>query len=282
MDQPLPDFDKLWDYGDPGATERKFGELLPAAERSGDRSYHAQLLSQIARTQGLQDRFDDALATLHAARAIARDDMTLARVRIALEHGRVLNSGGEPAAAMPKFAEAQRLAEQHGYARFAVDAVHMLAIAAPTPREQIDWNLRGIEMVAKDPSQQRWLGPLYNNLGEAYAKAGEFVKALEAFRKLGNDEYALKDQSRMLRAMGNPAAAMAVIEPVVTKRKEPDGWLSEEYAECLLALGRADEATPHFRTAYELLKSDKWVLRHEPAKLEKLRRLGGVEQQQQP
>ena len=38
----------------------------------------------------------------------------------------------------------------------------MLAIAAPTPKEQIEWNLRGIEMVEQDPSQKRWLAALHN------------------------------------------------------------------------------------------------------------------------
>src|SRR3954463_14412105 len=32
----LPDFDKLWDYQHPAETEKKFAELLPAAEKSGD------------------------------------------------------------------------------------------------------------------------------------------------------------------------------------------------------------------------------------------------------
>src|SRR5258706_6567558 len=31
-----PDFDKLWDYSQPEATEKKFAEILPVAEKSGD------------------------------------------------------------------------------------------------------------------------------------------------------------------------------------------------------------------------------------------------------
>ena len=46
------DFDAAWDYGDPAASEQRFRELLPRAEQDGDRSYHAQLLTQIARAQG--------------------------------------------------------------------------------------------------------------------------------------------------------------------------------------------------------------------------------------
>src|SRR3954463_3328733 len=33
------DFDKLWDYNTPAATETKFVELLPTAEKAGDSAY---------------------------------------------------------------------------------------------------------------------------------------------------------------------------------------------------------------------------------------------------
>src|SRR3954466_12230924 len=70
----LPDFDKLWDYQHPAETETKFVELLPAAEKSRDVSYLAQLLTQLARAQGLQEKFDEAIKTLNRAVAITRDD----------------------------------------------------------------------------------------------------------------------------------------------------------------------------------------------------------------
>jgi tetratricopeptide (TPR) repeat protein len=279
----LPDFDKMWDYNDAAATEAKFRELLPAAEKSADRSHHAQLLTQIARTQGLQDRFDDAHATLDSVEKMLTDDLKLARVRYLLERGRVFNSSGQPAKAMSLFEQSWKLAEAEKFPRYAIDAAHMLAIAAPTPKAQVEWNLRGIAMVEKDPSQKGWLHALYNNLGESYAKAGEYAKALDAFEKLAtindNDMYTLKDQARMLRLLGRVDRATAIIRPIherLEKAGKPDGWISEEHAECLLAAGRADEATPHFKVAHQLLKADAWVLKHDPAKLERLRRLAGT------
>ena len=270
----LPDFDKLWNYADPEATEARFREILPLAESSGDVAYLAQLLTQIARAQGLRDRFEEALATLDRANAITRDDMWLPQIRELLERGRVFNSWGKPEIAMRSFEAAWKLAELHHYPRYAVDAVHMLAIAAATPSEQIEWGLRGLAIVEKDPSQKRWLPALYNNLGESYAKAGMYREALEAFRQLGDDEYAIKDQSRMLRAMGQPAKALAIIEPLATNREKADGWISEEFAECLVVCGRADEATPHFAVAYELLSADPWVQRNDPQKLQRLKQMG--------
>ena len=88
--------------------------------------------------------------------------------------------------------------------------------------------------------------------------------------------YTLKDQSRMLRALGRFEEALAIIEPIARRLEadhKRDGWISEEYAECLLLAGRADEARSHFAVAHELLKSNPWVLKHESLKLERLRRM---------
>jgi hypothetical protein len=56
---------------------------------------------------------------------------------------------------------------------------------------------------------------------------------------------------------------------------EPDGWIAKELAECYLAVGKDAEAKPLFSRAYDALKNDPWVLKNEPAKLERLERLAG-------
>src|SRR5688500_12060392 len=79
MNAALPDFDALWDYDDPEATEQQFRTLLPRAEQSDDRSYHVQLLTQIARAEGLQRKFAEAHATLASAQAQLAADLAPAR-----------------------------------------------------------------------------------------------------------------------------------------------------------------------------------------------------------
>src|SRR5437762_2846093 len=97
------DFDKLWDYAHPTETEKKFRELLAAAEKSGDRSYHAQLLTQIARTYSLRGKFAEAHVTLDQAEKMLTDDMKVARVRYSLERGRTSRSAGKSEDALPLF-----------------------------------------------------------------------------------------------------------------------------------------------------------------------------------
>src|SRR5438445_12596971 len=60
----LPDFDSLWDYDHPNVSERRFRELLLVALDSRDFPYLTQLLTQIARAEGLQRKFQDAHETL--------------------------------------------------------------------------------------------------------------------------------------------------------------------------------------------------------------------------
>jgi tetratricopeptide (TPR) repeat protein len=276
----LPDFDKLWDYAHPDETERKFRAILPQAREANDPSYLAQLLTQIARTQGLQQRFYDAHRTLDEVEAMLTDDLKLARVRYWLEQGRVFNSSGDRVRAMARFAQACLLAQNENFSRYAIDAMHMLAIAESDPAKQVELNLHGIAMVEKDPSQRGWLWSLYNNIAESYATLKDYQSALDYTRKLIEfqkergepDIYTLKDEARFLRHMGHPDQSLAIIEPLV-QRQPDDGWLEEELAESLHALGRHSEAHPHFVKAYELLSKDPWCIKNEQTKLERLKNL---------
>lgn len=53
-----------------------------------------------------------------------------------------------------------------------------------------------------------------------------------------------------------------------------DGYVFEEIGECLLALGRADEAKSHFVLAYDELRKDEYLAEREPERLKRLKELG--------
>jgi hypothetical protein len=69
---PLEQLDDLWDFDDPAASEERFRSLLPRARAEARGAVLGELLSQLARAQGLQRRFDDAEATLREAGAARR------------------------------------------------------------------------------------------------------------------------------------------------------------------------------------------------------------------
>ena len=291
----LPDFDRLWDYDHPDSTEAAFRALLPRARASGNKDYLVQLLSQIARTQGLQMKFDDANKTLEEAQALLTPDLRVARVRVLLERGRVWNSSKHADLAIPLFTAAWDLAREAGALGipgadgYAVDAAHMLAYAQPGDLS-LQWNETAIAYAehSQDPKAKKWLGSLYNNQGWDYHGKGEFEKALEIFQKALDARKAEGDPgkirtaewcvARTLRSLGRNEDALEIQKRLLAEAQaagRPDGYIFEEMGECLLALHRPAEAQPYFSVAYDMLSKDPWMKRDEPDRLERLRKLAG-------
>lgn len=279
----MADFDMLWDYSEPAVTERRFRELLPEAEAAGDPGYHAELLTQIARTLGLQGRFAEAHAMLDQVESMLTYSLTVARIRYLLERGRAFRSGKQVDQAIPLFQQAWELGQAAGEDDYAVDAAHMLGIALPTMEEQLAWNHRALELAEQSPKARRWLGSLYNNMGWTYADAGQYEQALDLFERgvqfrekqgqAGPLRIARWSAGKMLRLLGRADEALSVQQELY-ELPEPDGFVVEELAECLLALGRGAEARPLFARAYELLAQISWLSESEPERLQRLQSLG--------
>jgi len=287
----LPPFDSLWNYDDPSGTEMRFRELLPKARASSDHAYTAELLTQIARAQGLQQKFSEADATLDEVDAMLTPEMKTAKVRSRLERGRVLNSSRKSEASLPVFRDALQLAQESGLEYYAVDAAHMLGIAAKG-KESLNWNEEAIRLAeaAKDLKTRRWLGPLYNNTGWTYFDMGQYSEALKLFerdiefRKQGgkNVEIGIARWSaaKMYRHLGRVEESLKLQTELLSdpdrQNNDAEGYTREEIAECLLLLKRPDEAAPHFARAWELLHNDPWLSRDEPDRLARLKKLSGV------
>jgi tetratricopeptide (TPR) repeat protein len=289
----LPDFDALWDYNDPAGTEVKFRELLPEARESQDESYYAQLLTQIARTEGLQRKFDDAHRTLDTVETMLTDEMTVAKIRYLLERGRVYNSSGQPDSSKPLFLEAWELGVDHKQDFYAVDAAHMLAIVEP-PEKQLEWSEKAMRVAeeSKDERARNWLGSLYNNTGWTYHDLGQYDKALEMFekglkfREEKNDEEGMRIAkwtiARTYRSLGKIEEALQIQRELEKEFEEKGiehtGYVFEEIAECLLLLENKEEAKRYFGLAYDLLSKNPWLKANEPKRLQRLKELGEVKE----
>src|SRR5207247_681442 len=108
----LPDLDTLWDYQNPAETERRFLEVLPQAQASGDAPYYLELMTQLARTQGLQRQFKNAHATLDYVEQRLEDQPPRVVIRYLLERGRTFNSSKQRDDSRPYFLEAWRIASE--------------------------------------------------------------------------------------------------------------------------------------------------------------------------
>lgn len=173
------DFDALWDYQHPEQTEAVFRQLLQEAEHTHDRSYHLQLLTQIARTQALQRQFAGAHYTLDRVKDQLSPELAVPTIRYLLERGRVFNSSGHPREAPTWFHQAWELARvREEAAFFAVDAAHMLALAASSFEEKTTWNQTALDAALTSPDEQArgWCGSLYNNLCWTYHDQGAYQR----------------------------------------------------------------------------------------------------------
>ncbi len=280
------DFDKLWNYEDPAATEAKFRELLPAAEKGKDKSYYIELLTQLARTQSLQMKFDKAHELLDKAMKMITAEHIVPRIRFMLERGRTYNSSKEYEKARELFHAAYLQAEKYGEDNLAIDAVHMLGIV-DKGEDSLKWNNLAIEMAERtmDEKAKRWLGSLYNNTGWTYHDMEEYDKALSLFernvtwhteRKSGIQLYIAKwSVARCLRSLGRVEEALKMQMGFRDSENEKmaceDGYNNQEIGECLLALGRVEESKPYFREAYKLLSNDAWIAANEKEILEDLK-----------
>ncbi|HVJ14690.1 MAG TPA: hypothetical protein VM686_04590, partial [Polyangiaceae bacterium] len=95
----LPDFDAQWNFGNPAASEQTFRSIL-AEQMAAPLDYRLALRTQIARTLGLQRKFDEAHALLdEVERELSNGGV--ARIRYLLERGRVLNSSSRALEARP-------------------------------------------------------------------------------------------------------------------------------------------------------------------------------------
>jgi tetratricopeptide (TPR) repeat protein len=272
--------DGLWDFDDPVASEQRFRQL--SGDAVAGSCVAAELTTQLARSLGLQGRFDDAAALLDEVASAGPALPPVVRVRLALERGRVLNSSGDPAAATEQFREALILAEGIGDDFLAVDAAHMLAIA---DRDRADeWTELALRAVTRsaDPRTQRWAGSLNNNAGWARHDDGDFAAALDHFEaaRIAYAEHGTVEQVRVANwAVGRALRSLARFDDALRIQLRlsagpADGYVEEELAELLLATGRPDEAARHARTAAELLGADAWFAEYEPGRLDRLRRLG--------
>lgn len=282
--------DAAWNYDKPAESEARFRSET-ARHAAGSREA-LEAATQVARAQGLQRQFAAAdrtldevarqLPALQPAPAQAR-----VRTRFLLERGRVRNSSGEPAAAVPFFKEALVVARDDALPDadfYRVDALHMLGIAAPKDA-RLAWNLKAATaaQASADPRARGWAASLENNIGWTYFEAGDAHEALlhwqralalrEAAGKPGPIRFARWTVARGYRAVGRLDDAQGIQRSLATeteKAGEPDGYVYEELAEIETARGHAQEAAAWAAKAHALLQADADFAASEPARLARL------------
>ena len=281
--------DRWWNFDHPAESEALFrielGGLPPGSAAA------IELRTQIARAQGLQRSFDAAHDTLDQVEKALPGQPPRVAMRYLLERGRVFNSSGQAIKAVPLFREALERSREASEDLLAIDAAHMLGIAAP-PADRLKWNLEALAMTERtsDARSKRWLASLYNNIGWTYHERGDYATALQYFQKAlpawqargGINEVRIAKWTiaRALRSLGRLDEAWAIQRALLAEREAataPSGYVYEELAEIELARDNETAAKPWFAKAYRALSADPWLRANESARLERLRQRGGVQ-----
>lgn len=208
----------VWDVANASEAEyrfKKLAEKIASADSDTEstniekttiafvkRMEKAQVLTQLARSVGLQDRFEEAYSLLDQAEAIwdkfknqpqendTNHSISVLFVRINIEKGRIHNSSGQPQQAIPFFRtacyEAQKYPKDPVLRYLLIDALHMLAIAAPSVTDKSKYADLGIKIAENENSDQRvknWLGPLLNNAAWDAVDNGRFEDAISLFQR---------------------------------------------------------------------------------------------------
>jgi tetratricopeptide (TPR) repeat protein len=293
MSQTAPDFserlDQLWDYNKPAESQQRF--VAEKAKHPAGSREALETATQIARTQGLQRKFAEADATLDAVAPALDKVPARVRVRYSLERGRTRNSSGDKTVALSLFKEALAQSDGDklpGAAFYRVDALHMLAIAAP-PAQQLEWNRKALAAAdaSSDLRARGWMASLSNNIGWTYFDAGDAATALTYWKKAlplreaqGNPDnirIAKWTIARGYRAIGKLDDAEKIqlaLAGETEKAGEPDGYIYEELAEIAVARDDMAAAAPWAAKAYALLKGDDDLKANDAARLSRLEALG--------
>jgi tetratricopeptide (TPR) repeat protein len=237
--------DELWDFADPVASERRFAG---AREAEPDAARRAELLTQQARAVGLQGRFETAAELLDGVEILS----DAIQVRVLLERGRVHNSSGRPADAVPLFAEASDLALHCGLTFLAIDALHMSAIADPAAADTSCQRALALVGATDDRRTRRWAVSLHNNLGWTLHEAQRYDEALDEFESahvaamdVGTPEQEFVARwaiARCLRSLGRHEEALDIQQRLAIEDPN-DTYVTDEITALRAALLEEDGPT---------------------------------------
>ena len=292
----LDTFDEVWSLGDPAKVEKRFGELIPAAEAEPEKSTYLQILTQIALAKAIQKQFSDAHQTLDIAQQQLGAENEIAGVRLLLERGRVHHQAGELEEARPYYEQASERGAAIGCDYLAIDAAHMVAIICPEVEDKIHWNQLAIDRACqtKDDRARKWMGSLYNNRGQflheakKYEESSVAYKQALAFREREADEVNIRVAkwavARSLRYLGREDESITILHDLVDEYSKATesgssgipaemltlvrGIVFEELAEIYSAKGRGFALR-----AVEDLSKNEMFLATEPKRLDRLRQL---------
>ncbi len=272
---------RLWDYSNPEKTRKAFLNYKDTSSSDEELA----LKTQIARTYSLQAKFSEAHHILDEIQPQLAKTNSIVKTRYHLERGRTFNSAGEKEKATLEFEKAFKTGTEARLDVLAIDAIHMLVIAASKLEKKLEWTQVGIETAKNSEVEEarKWIGVFHNNKGwdlfdsQNYSEAlVEFEACADFYQKMGAKErhdIALWSKAKTLRMLGKIDESFAIQNKLLDQNngQDPSGYTFEELGELYALKQDKDQARYFFKKAYAILSKDTWLLRNESKRLERLK-----------
>lgn len=270
--------DQLFDNENQAEALEVYRSAADTALAEKDNASLTEAYSQIARCYLSMDNKEEGRPWLAKAEAVAKDTEPPGWSRYLGVKGRYLwrdaaEKHGEAAPVVEEsakiFTDLYDYALKHKLYDRAVDAANMMSIVGDM-ESRVDWGLKGIN-AAEIGGQEKWMAPLWNNLGWNYSDMGQYDKSLEALKKARRYHYKRGLEKQMLiadwsvayayRMTGQPDSSLAWCMRIVPwakdiydeeRSEENAEWLGlcyRELAEASLAKGEDKRALAGFRSA---------------------------------
>jgi len=245
-------------------------EVVEKAETEKDNSLLTEAWSQVARSFLIVDDKENGKKWLQKASDIASDKEPLGWSRYLGVRGRFEWQDKDLETAVKTFKEMYDFCSANKLHDRAVDATHMIAIIVP-PEEQVEWAKKGIAQ-AEAGKSEKWLGPLWNNLGATYEDLKQYDNAVDAYLKARDYHYKYGDDMNKLiadwavghayRLAGDFDNAIKWIKPVLDRSEKLEatefiGWSCKEIAEIEINNSNFKEALDYLIRAEKNLKAEK-------------------------
>jgi tetratricopeptide (TPR) repeat protein len=266
-DPSLAEADSIFQQREYERSRGLYEKVAQVTEKSGDVSSQTEALSQVARCYLIAGDSATARHWLEKAKKLASPNLPLGWSRYLGVRGRLEWKSGDLNAAKQTFKDQFAYCRDNKLTGRAIDAVHMIAIVGSLD-EQIEWGLKGIAE-AETAGENRWLGPLWNNLAVTYSDQKDYQKSYEAFLKAREYHWRFGDEigklyadyqiGWVLRMKGDYDQALKWLRPSLAWAERLEYYdvmaqSTEDMGEIMIARGDRQQGLEYLRRALEYFR----------------------------
>ncbi len=266
----LEEADSVFQARDYKSALELYHKVSIKAKEEFNPSVDAEAMSQMARMNLILGNKDEGQVFLEEAGSIARESDPYGWSRYLGVKGRFEWQNSDLVKSRQTFDQMYNYCVVNSLWGRAVDAAHMIAIVADNFEDQLEWSMKGIE-AAEANDQEKWLGPLWNNLAGTYYDKKQYDSALSCYIKAREYHWRFSGETGKLfadyhvgmtyRLLGNYEEAGKWLRPVLAwaerlNNNSAIGQACEDLGEAMIGLGEKEEGLKLLKQARDAYQKE--------------------------